>query len=159
MEAARSRDEISSLAEAPHANELPFLQREDSSRSSESPTVVPVLDGGQLGSEFNEAAEAVGAGERLDDSLRPQVEEMLICSLQGEVHHEWQCPNTTGRVSLLEFVSQKARQLAQQLPVGTFDRLEVNAAESRVIAQIQPERAMYLRLSRVQRNAADSRKP
>jgi len=85
---------------------------------------------------------------RTDSSIRPTIEEMLVCSLQGEVLHEWRCPNTTGRIGFLEFVSQKARQLAQSLPLGTFDRLEMNGTNGRAIAHLQPDRAMFLRTSR-----------
>jgi CheY-like chemotaxis protein len=159
MEAARTRDETSSAAPATNEPEIPFLQREDTALGGESPTVVPVLGGAAPDVDFSDDT-SPAMGDRADDSLRPQVEEVLICSLQGEVLHEWQCPNTTGRVSFLEFISQKARQLTQHLPLGTFDRLEANAPEGRVIAQIQPERALYLRVSRVRGDAdAEGRKP
>jgi hypothetical protein len=46
-------------------------------------------------------------------------------------------------------VSHKARQLAQGLPVGDFDRVEVNGVNTRVIAQVQAERALFVRCSRV----------
>src|SRR5678815_4262346 len=149
MEAARSRDETTQPPGPTGGTETPFLQREDTSLTQDSPTVVPVLDGLPPGADIDGTESAVLAGDRTETSHRPQVEEVLICSLQGEVLHEWQCPNTTGRVSFLEFISQKARQLAQRLPVGAFDRLEANATESRMIAQIQLERALYLRVSRV----------
>jgi hypothetical protein len=86
---------------------------------------------------------------------RPQVDELLVCSLQGEVLHEWQCMNTNGRVGFLEFLSQKARQLAQGLPLGEFDRLEVNGEITRVVAQIQPDRALFVRTSRVAAESAE----
>ena len=159
MEAARSRDEIFSLSSQAEPTETPFL-RKDSPRSSEAPTVVPVLDGAPSDISTRDAVEPAPAGGRMDEGPRPQVEELMICTLQGEVLHEWQCPNTAGRVNLLEFLSQKARQLAQPLPVGSFDRLEVNAAESRVVAQVQPERAIFLRVGRVPLNSpAEPRKP
>ncbi len=80
---------------------------------------------------------------------RPRTDEFLVCSLQGEILHEWKCANPNGRVTFLEFVSQKARQLAQGLPVGEFDRVEVNAVNTRVIAQVQAERGLFVRCSRV----------
>jgi hypothetical protein len=159
MEAARTRDETSIISAATRDTETPFLQQEDTALSGETPTVVPVLVGADTEIDFSDDT-SPAIGNRADDSLRPQVEEVLICSLQGEVLHEWQCPNTTGRVSFLEFISQKARQLTQHLPLGAFDRLEANAPEGRVIAQIQPERALYLRVSHVRGNAdAEERKP
>jgi hypothetical protein len=89
------------------------------------------------------------SGAARGPSARPQVDELLVCSLQGEVLHEWQCTNTNGRVGFLEFLSQKARQLAQGLPLGEFDRLEVSGDGSRVVAQIQPDRALFVRTSQV----------
>jgi hypothetical protein len=83
------------------------------------------------------------------EASRPRTDELLVCSLQGEILHEWKCANPNGRVTFLEFVSQKARQLAQGLPVGEFDRVEVNAVNTRVIAQVQAERGLFVRCSRV----------
>jgi len=84
----------------------------------------------------------------IEDPGRPQVEELLVCSLQGDVLHEWQSPNANGRVGFLEFLSQKTRQLAQGLPLGEFDRLEVNGQPERVIARLQPEWALFARVRR-----------
>ena len=72
-----------------------------------------------------------------------------MCSLQGEVLHEWKCANPNGRIGFLEFVSQKARMIAEALPLGDFGRLEVNAVNTRMVAQLQPDRALFLRASRV----------
>ena len=83
------------------------------------------------------------------EASRPRTDELLVCSLQGEILHEWKCSNPNGRVTFLEFVSQKARQLAQGLPVGDFDRVEVNGVNTRVIAQVQAERGLFVRCSRV----------
>lgn len=85
----------------------------------------------------------------LAESPRPRTDELLVCSLKGEVLHEWKCANPNGRITFLEFVSLKARQLAAGLPVGEFDRVEVNAPATRVVAQVQAERALFLRSSRV----------
>ena len=74
---------------------------------------------------------------------------MLVCSLQGEVLHDWKCANPNNRVGLLEFISQKARQLAQGLPLGDFDRVEISGPQTRAVAQIQDDRALFIRTSRV----------
>lgn len=81
------------------------------------------------------------------DGLRPQIDEVLICSSQGDVLYEWQCPNTTARIGFLEFLSAKARQLAQGLPLGAFDRLELQEPPTRVITQIKADRALFIRTS------------
>ena len=69
--------------------------------------------------------------------------------MQGEVLYEWKCANPNGRVGFLEFVSQKARQLAQGLPLGAFDRVEINGVNTRVLVRVQSERALFVRCSRV----------
>jgi CheY-like chemotaxis protein len=80
---------------------------------------------------------------------RPQIDEVLVCSIHGDVLYEWQCANTGARIGFLEFLSQKARQLAQGLPLGQFDRLEMQEAASRAVAQIHSDRALFVRSSRV----------
>jgi hypothetical protein len=98
-------------------------------------------------------ASATATGGRREESavaesLQPRVEELLICSAQGDVLQAWQCANANGRVGFLEFLSRKARQLEQGLSLGEFDRLEINGEHERVIARIQPEWALFTRISR-----------
>lgn len=79
----------------------------------------------------------------------PRVDELLICSVDGDVLHQWQCQNTANRINFLEFLCQKAGLLQRTLPLGDFDRVEVNGTNARVVAQLLPERALFLRSSRV----------
>ena len=148
MEAARKRDEAAPAPGAASNESDSGFPSPATSAPSERPTpaVVPVI------------ATAFPAREDLapqpsamtaSAASRPQVEEMLLCSLQGEVLHEWQCSSPNGRIGFLEFVSQKARQLAQGLPLEEFDRLEVSSPGRRVIAQLQSDRALFVQTSRV----------
>jgi len=89
-----------------------------------------------------------GPAALVQEALKPQIDEVLICSSQGDVLYEWQCPDASARVGFLEFLSQKARHLGQGLPLGDFERLEVHNAKSRVIARIQTDRAMLVRSSK-----------
>ena len=147
MEAARKRDEQGTITPAPGHSDSGFTTVTPlAGGERHTPVVVPVI----------EAAVPVLEAPLQDDggtvrgpSRHPQVDELLVCSLQGEVLHEWQCTNPNGRVGFLEFLSQKARQLAQGLPLGEFDRLEATDDSVRVVAQIQPERALFVRTSRV----------
>ena len=77
------------------------------------------------------------------------MEELLVCSLQGEVLHEWQCANTNGRVGFLEFLSQKAWQVSLGLPLGQFERLEIYSPKSRLVAELQNEHAAFVRTNLV----------
>jgi len=146
MEAARQRDEA---GEAP-----PAAGHTDSAFSVNAPlpvverhpaSIVPVLEMSQGNPT---PGEAEGRG-RPAEVLRPQIDELVVCSLQGEVLHEWKCTNPNGRVGLLEFLSQKARQIAQGLPLGAFDRLELDGSQGRVVAQIEADRALFVRISQV----------
>ena len=144
MEAARKRDELGPTTPP---------NQSDSGFSTPGPVIsgerqkqTVVIDTDAPLSGTSSAEPRVEAGVPV---MRPQIDELLVCSLQGEVLHEWQCSNTNGRVGLLEFLSQKARQLVQGLPLGDFDRLEVNGASYRVVAQVQPDRALFVRTSRV----------
>ena len=151
MEAARRRDEGSDTAtpttpapdiEIPDMFPVPARPAPEASALPETICEVPRITIRPLDSSEEPTATRAPA-------MRPQTDELLVCSLQGEVLHEWRCANPNGRIGFLEFVSQKARQLAQGLPVGDFDRVEVNGAATRVIAQVQAERAVFVRCSRV----------
>lgn len=67
------------------------------------------------------------------DSAGLHIEEMLVCTEQREVLHEWQCQEMDKRVVFMEFVLTKSRQLAQKLPLGKFDRLELQSPEGRTV--------------------------
>ena len=151
MEAARKRDEEGTISPPPGHSDSGFSTP---AAGRHTPVVVPVIEAVAPAMEIPLENES---GATRDASTRPQVDELLVCSLQGEVLHEWRCTNTNGRVGFLEFLSQKARQLAQGLPLGEFDRLEVNGERIRVVAQIQPDRALFVRTSRVAAESEEAR--
>ena len=145
MDAARKRDEESQLGASGYSD--PDLStRAGPAAERNTPAVLRILD---AVTPAPIEADSVRLGGEPADGGRPQIDELLVCSLQGEVLHEWQCSNTNGRVAFLEFLSQKARQLGQSLPLGDFDRLEVNSPKGRVVAQIQSDRALFVRTTRV----------
>lgn len=77
--------------------------------------------------------------------FQPKIEEVLICSARGDVLYEWQCENTNARIGLLEFLSRKSVVLAQGLPLGDFDRVEIQGEACRTVVQIQPARSLLVR--------------
>jgi CheY-like chemotaxis protein len=83
-----------------------------------------------------------------------RIDELIVCSAKGEVLYEWQCPNASDRVSFLEFLSRKSTQLGEGLNLGAFDRLEVEADRSRVIAQIKKDRGVFVRATKNASRAA-----
>jgi CheY-like chemotaxis protein len=79
---------------------------------------------------------------------RPKIEEMLICSAQGEVLYEWQCPSKELWVNFFEFISQRGQRLGQSLPLGDFDRLEVESGGARAVVIISHERGVLVKSRR-----------
>ena len=79
--------------------------------------------------------------------LAARVEETLVCSGQGEPLYVWQCPDTSARVALLQNVAQQAASFGQLIPLGNFDRLEIQLADSRVVAQARADRMVFVRVS------------
>jgi CheY-like chemotaxis protein len=83
------------------------------------------------------------------DKFRPTIDEVLICSTQGDVLYEWQCPDANARIRFLQFLSQKSWQMRQGLPIGYFQRLEIESLKNRIVTRIDPDRALFVRASRV----------
>ncbi len=74
------------------------------------------------------------------------VAETLICKADGEPLYQWQCETLSDRQELLQTISQQAALLAKGLPLGQFDRLEIQQANGRTIAQATPERRVFVRV-------------
>ena len=85
--------------------------------------------------------------ERALEQLSPRVLETLICSGSGDVLYASQCPDASSRRDFLKEISQTAAQLSQLLPLGKFDRLELQLSDSRAVAQTQPDRMVFVRVS------------
>jgi CheY-like chemotaxis protein len=115
MEAARVRDEVAS--QLPAAEPVP--ETPASVEESPAPAVAPVIS--------------------------PRIAETLICSGNGDALHVWQCPDPNTRVVLLHQIAQQAAQLGQLLPLGSFDRLELQLPGGRAVAQVQPDRMVFVR--------------
>ena len=79
---------------------------------------------------------------------RPKVDEMLILSTQGEVLYQWQCPNPDVWVSFFEFASQRGQRLAQVLPLGDFERLEIQSGGARAVVIISNDRGVLVKTRR-----------
>lgn len=75
------------------------------------------------------------------------VAETLICSVQGEPIYQWQCVDALARFTLLQTISQQAGLVAQSLPLGTFERLEILQASNRTVAQITHNRMVFIRVA------------
>ena len=74
-----------------------------------------------------------------------RVEEILVCTAQGEALYGWHCANTELWVSFLEFVSQKARRLSQGFTLGNFDRLEITGPDTQLVALVSTHQGIIVR--------------
>lgn len=79
---------------------------------------------------------------------RPKVDELLICSARGDVLYEWQCSDKDLWLNFFEFISQRGQRLAQSLPLGDFDRLEVESGGARALVIISHERGVLVKSRR-----------
>lgn len=73
-----------------------------------------------------------------------RVMETLICSVQGKTLYEAGCLDVQGRLQLLKNIARFAGQLEQVAMLGSFDRLEMQLAEGRVIAQARLDRLLFV---------------
>ena len=144
MEAARKRDEASGTGDS----DTKVVAKQAPAPTSGTTKVVPLAVPDAL------FVPTLPSEPAVSSELRPEVAEMIVCSVQGDIVYEWQCADANGRVNFLEFVSQKSRQLGVGLELGDFERLEMLSPRSRVIAQIQGEHAIIVRMNLVPETAA-----
>ena len=72
------------------------------------------------------------------------VVETLVCSGLGKVLYDEACADVPARVLLLKNIGRQAAQLAQVAALGNFDRLELQLADGRAIAQARPDRLVFV---------------
>src|SRR5687767_8785221 len=131
MEAARKRDEDAEPVEEPARAEQAFAP---------DPFVNP------------RTGFIVKVAEPKPEDLKPEVAEFVVLSSQADVLYQWQCEDINARISFLEFVSQRARQVAQGLPLGEFQRFEVYGSKSRAVAEVDTDHAFLVRTNLVPMN-------
>jgi hypothetical protein len=145
MEAARQRDEAMS---APAESATPV--ESIAPVAGEEPALIDVETGGPLAAKSvavpaPETAAATVIPPPAPTSAPPKVEELVICSVHGEVLHQWQCRSVDVWISFFEFVSQRGQRLAQALPLGKFDRLEIQSGDSRAVVIIAADRGVMVK--------------
>jgi CheY-like chemotaxis protein len=80
-----------------------------------------------------------------------RVTETLICTGLGKTLYETDCADVPGRVLLLKNIGRQAEQLARILPLGNFDRLELQLPDGRAIAQARSDRLVFVAVSNLPR--------
>lgn len=180
MEAARMRDEVSRDAPKEDAGrvsatihpELAAMSPPLSRSADSSPAEQGMAHTGEAEAETDPAGDSATSMEtaRLTraaliptvaaaeiDIFPTRIDEVMVCSAQGDVLYEWQCSNSELWINLLEFVSQKSRQLCQGLALGKFGRLEVQGPNSRLIVQITSSRGVIVRSCKTAPDLAPTR--
>ena len=132
MESARKRDEAGQV--------IPPTETELLSAAAKQAALPPADT-----KFFTKAPEVI----QPDADVRPEIAEVVVCSVQGDVLYEWQCADSNARITFLEFLSQKAWQLSLGLPLGQFERLEIYSPKSRLVAELQNEHAAFVRTNLV----------
>lgn len=79
-----------------------------------------------------------------ESKISLRVAETLVCGGQGKLLYEWQCADPNARVALMMEIGQLAGQVGRLLPLGKFDRLEIQLATSRAVAQVKPSRMVFV---------------
>jgi CheY-like chemotaxis protein len=77
-------------------------------------------------------------------SATTHIVETLVCTGAGQPLYEADCDDVPGRVILLKAIARHAEQLWEIAPLGNFDRLELQLANGRVIAQARRDRLVYV---------------
>jgi CheY-like chemotaxis protein len=147
MEAARKRDEANETSPSPSAAQAgasTTALAELKEILSQAPQVAAPAIGG-----LGEAEPIPGASVALApaEELPPKIDEVLVCSTQGEVLYEWQCPDANSRIRFLQFLSQKSWQLRQGLDIGHFQRMAAEGPEERIVTLVDSETALFVRSS------------
>jgi CheY-like chemotaxis protein len=83
-----------------------------------------------------------------EEMFAPQIEEMLVCSSRGEILFESQCPDPDRRLRFMQAVSQKSLEISEAAGFGRFDRVEIEAAETRAIVHARPSGLVFLQAKR-----------
>ena len=76
---------------------------------------------------------------------RVRIMELLLCTGAGEMLFEHQCHSVDTRLQMLEQVQQEAAKLAEIVPSGGFDRLELTLEDGRLVAQVVADRRLVVR--------------
>ncbi len=85
--------------------------------------------------------------EAVPELSKVSVVETLICTSQGTPLYQWQCSDAKARVTLLAEIGQQATRVGRLLPLGKFDRLEIQLADGRAVAQVKPDRLIFVRVA------------
>ena len=125
-------------------------------RTLDGPWEFLLLEAARVHDESAPKSSEPGRGQESSaaDGRAVRLMETLICSGQGAPLYQWQCPDAASRVELLQAISHSATRLAQLLPLGNFNRVELQCQDSRAVARTAPDRLIFVQV--VAENATPS---
>jgi CheY-like chemotaxis protein len=74
-----------------------------------------------------------------------EIEEIVLCSLTGELLYEWQAASVEERIQALDRFFNLSHSIGQVLGWDRGERLEVESAEERLILMFEPDRKLLIR--------------
>lgn len=140
MEAARVRDEIQEKA--------------DTEKARLATTVVPAPIAPaapiSLPARPTLAPPTIKPQKQANPALpQPKIEEMIICTNQGETLYEWQATDADIRMELARLLQTRAEHLGRNLELGRCDRIEAPGQNTRMVFQLQKGCTVFVRSSNV----------
>jgi CheY-like chemotaxis protein len=101
------------------------------------------------------AAQSAGKADEVDPqtlivsatNTSSHLEETLVCTRTGDTLFDAAPEEAEARVAWLRFVEQQAAELSRVLPLGSFDRLETQLAEGRVLSVSRGGKLVFVRVS------------
>ena len=73
-------------------------------------------------------------------------EEIVLCSSVDEVLYAWQASGVEKRARLLDLLAEKSNSLGRTLELGQADRLVIETQDCRVVALLNPEHKVFVRI-------------
>jgi CheY-like chemotaxis protein len=140
MEAARVRDEIQLKAEANKAGGVSPTP-EPKSASAQAPTAStpkPII-----------ATPSIRQQKTVPVVPQPKIEEIIICTNQGDTLYEWQATDADIRMELARLLQTRADHLSRNLGLGRCDRVEAPGNNTRMVFQLQKTCTVFVRSSNV----------
>jgi CheY-like chemotaxis protein len=136
MEAARVRDEIQEKADATAAAvaAAPKPAPAQLPPAAKSPITPPTI---RPQKQANPALP------------QPKIEEMIVCTNQGETLYEWQATDADIRMELARLLQTRAEHLGRNLELGRCDRIEAPGQNTRMVFQLQKGCTVFVRSSNV----------
>ena len=102
------------------------------------------------------AAQSAGKPDEVDpqtlivsatSNTSSHLEETLVCTRTGDTLFDAAPEEAEARVAWLQFVEQQAAELSRVLPLGSFDRLETQLTEGRVLSVSRGGKLIFVRVS------------